>query len=113
MPIPSCKLSTSMKECRIAVVVVFKYEEKVPQGRHAGESPLLPNISLCSVPFSFIKLLVEGTCVAHGDVLDNNLELTSGLQKNAMSLGPKGSDTHRATLTSDTGDLIQDTSRQK
>ena len=41
------------------------------------------------------------------------MELTSGLQENAMSLGPKGSDTHRAALTSDTGDLIQDTSRKK
>ncbi|RVW31824.1 hypothetical protein CK203_101991 [Vitis vinifera] len=77
------------------------------------------NLLLCQtypsavVPFSFIKLLVESTCVARGDALDNNLELTSGLQKNAMSLGPKGSDTHRAALTSDTGDLIQDTSRQK
>ncbi|KAL6315433.1 hypothetical protein AAG906_000548 [Vitis piasezkii] len=109
MPIPSCKFSKSMNEWRIVVFVVFRYEEKVPQGHHAGESPPLPNISLCNGPILPHKATsrkhVCCTCVAREDVLDNNLELTSGLQEHAMSLGPKGSNTHRAALTGDTGTL--------
>ncbi|RVW31836.1 hypothetical protein CK203_101989 [Vitis vinifera] len=75
---------------------------------------LLPsqNISLCSGPILPHKATRrKHVCCTWR--LDNNLELTFGLQEHAMSLGPNRSDTHRVALTGDTGDPILDTSRQK